>query len=505
MADVNDLIAKGPQIEAANATAAPTLDLNTPIKNAVGVREALRTDAAQTQAVDMAQSVRDAYANADTTTTEGRGALVGKLYSIDPNQAQAAAKSFNDQDKTKADTANLYAQVRSHLATADMNTAKTALDKATGVNDAFGAMQIFAQANKDNPDAVNANYHAAVMDMANKGLINQNELGHFPPDYDPNFVQSHATMSKTFQDAATAEVERKQKAALAAQEQTEADKNTVQTKKTQAEIDAGLPAAEAAAKRGSAAQGFAAAAKDKAQATVAGKKEVVIQGADGKPSVGVLDMTTGQVTDTGTPASSVKGSNPTTPQMRRDNATIVRAANEVGSTLDRLGKVQFTTPGLISADKAHPHGWIDTLFMPSAVPYIQKKLSSEDSNNINALQAGVSRQLSTLETIGSGRGPTQANTNQLEQAEMIAAGDTVGNVRFKTAMWAAHVRQALEGIDEESLTAPQLSVVNKVKQQISKIPDPGDLFSNGAPKDKSESMVAGQPTGLPTGWSVKQQ
>lgn len=494
--DINQIIAQAPSIEAANAAAAPQVNVGAGIADALSTSAALRTDAAQQLAVNQAAAVRAAYADADTSTPGGRGQLVGKLYSIDPSQAQAAAKNFNDADKTKADTANLYSQVKDHLATADMNTAKATLDKATGVNNVFGSIQTFADANPGNTNAINAYYHQQIMDAVQKGLMSSDELGHLPADYDAASVQSHAQMSAAFQAAANDAVDRKQKAALAAQEQAKADADKVSTQKTQAEIDAGKPAADVAETKARTAQAYASAAASRATAGEVGKKEVVIQGADGKPSVGVVDLATGKVVDTGIPASSTRAVATLTPQMRRDNATIVRAANEVSSTLDRLSSVPFTTPGLISADKTHPHGWVDSLFMPSAVPYIQKKLSSEDANNIQALQAGVSRQLATLETVGSGRGPTQANTDQLEKAEMIASGDTIGNAKFKTALWAAHVRQALEGIDEETLTGPQLTVVNKVKKQIANVPDPGTLFATGAPKDKNDSAVA-QPASAP--------
>jgi hypothetical protein len=237
---IEDLIATS------GRAAPPTIDVAGGVKQALGIKQAIQADSEADRMLDVGAKVREAYTQADTATPEGRGALVGRLYSIDPAQAQAAAKQFADADKTKAEAANLHAQAIAHFSKGKLDDVMATGEKAKQSGDIMSSMLMFARQNPDKPEAIQAQWDQTVQLLHAKGLISDQDLGGIPHTYDPSFVESKVAANATFQSALKSVADTKHLEALAAQERAKADQDKVITQKTQAEIDAGKPAADVA-------------------------------------------------------------------------------------------------------------------------------------------------------------------------------------------------------------------------------------------------------------------
>jgi hypothetical protein len=217
-------------------------------------------------------------------------------------------------------------------------------------------------------------------------------------------------------------------------------------------------------------------------------EHVEVMGADGKPHIHEVEKTTGRlIRDLGEAPPKAGGAGGV--RQNQINSTMLREGVDVAASLRAIKQVPFTTPELIHSGASKESGIIGAVFAEPTTKSLQKKLSSEDANNLASLQAGMAANIARMQSLGSGRGATQAQIDTIEKADMISTGDSIGNARFKLATVARHLRNSLSGVDPNGLSGPQLNQFNEIHGTIDDIPDPQELWKQGKPSIAEEQMV----------------
>ena len=80
-------------------------DMYSQVAKTYQLKDMIQKDQLQQQQINQQAQLKDVFANADTSTPEGKKDLVDKITKIDPQMGIQIQKDYLDQDLTRAKTA----------------------------------------------------------------------------------------------------------------------------------------------------------------------------------------------------------------------------------------------------------------------------------------------------------------------------------------------------------------------------------------------------------------